>query len=142
MFNSIFDKFVVNRVTQFTILIYKNSTSRIDVRFRNGKENVRFSFGFSDRRIEMRQENKLIECFAFHTVCQRENALNIGKNGLTCQQLAFNIDKFLGDPKDGIHLSRRPDLLLRFCHSKGLKFIGLVVFKVRRFVLRRSNVFV
>lgn len=37
----------------------------------------------------------------------------------------------VGNPKDGIHLARRPDILLTFCSSKGWTRFGLLICKVR-----------
>jgi len=37
-----------------------------------------------------------------------------------------------GNPKDGIHLSRRPDVLLASSGAQGLYKFGLLVCKVRK----------
>jgi hypothetical protein len=38
---------------------------------------------------------------------------------------------FKGNPKDGVHLSRRPDVLLTSSGAQGLYRFGLLVCKVR-----------
>lgn len=95
----------------------------------------------------MKQEHDFTERFAFHLITSRDTALNIATDGLSCEQLPFSIDKYLGisiplisiiiffllfegNPKDGIHLSRRPDVLLASTGTQGLLKFGLLICKV------------
>ncbi|CAF1244746.1 unnamed protein product [Adineta steineri] len=85
---------------------------------------------FNARRIQMKKSQDPTERFAFHLITSRDSALDIATNGLTCEQLSFSIDKYLGNPKDGIHLSRRPDVLLASTGSRGLHKFGLLICKI------------
>jgi hypothetical protein len=95
----------------------------------------------------MKKDQDPIERLAFHLITYRDVALNVANNGLTSEQLSFPIEKylgefkvdlysnripsFLGNPKDGVHLSRRPDVLLTSSGAQGLYRFGLLVCKVK-----------
>jgi len=85
----------------------------------------------------MKKDRDPTERFAFHLIPSKDLALNIANDGLNCQQLSFSIDKYLGNPNDGIHLSRRPDVLLASSGAQGLNKFGLLVCKVRKYILRK-----
>lgn len=51
---------------------------------------------FSERKIKMKKDQDITERFAFHLVSSRDTALNIANDGLSCEQLSFTIDKYLG----------------------------------------------
>ena len=44
----------------------------------------------------MKKEQDPVERFAFHLIKSRDIALTIATDGLTCEQLTFSIDKYLG----------------------------------------------
>lgn len=44
----------------------------------------------------MKKEHDLTERFAFHLIKSRDIALDIATNGLSCKQLTFSIEKYLG----------------------------------------------
>jgi hypothetical protein len=46
--------------------------------------------------------------------------------------LSIQFFSFEGNPKDGVHLSRRPDVLLTSSGAQGLYRFGLLVCKVKR----------
>ena len=85
---------IVHLVIQYGIKNYKNylSTKEKDIR--------RFPFIvrklFSERRIQMKKTQDPTERFAFHLITSRDIALNIATDGLSCEQLAFSTDKYLG----------------------------------------------
>jgi hypothetical protein len=98
----------------------------------------------------MKKDQDPIERFAFHLITSRDIALNIATDGLNCDQLSFSIEKYLGifilsriiiilffhlkgNPKEGIHLSRRPDVLLASSGTQGLHKFGLLICKVRKY---------
>ncbi|CAF4251535.1 unnamed protein product [Rotaria sp. Silwood2] len=85
---------------------------------------------YNEKRTQMKKDQDPIERFAFHLITSRDIALNIATDGLTCQQLSFSLDKYLGNPKDGIHLSRRPDVLLASSGAQGLHKFGLLICKI------------
>lgn len=86
----------------------------------------------SQRRIQIKKEQEFSERLAFHLISSRDCALDIAINGLQCDRLAFPIEKYLGNPKDGVHLSRRPDVLLASTGYQGLHKFGLLVCKVNK----------
>ncbi|CAF1006016.1 unnamed protein product [Rotaria sp. Silwood1] len=85
---------------------------------------------YNERRTQMKKDQDPIERFAFHLITSRDTAINIANDGLTCEQLSFSLDKYLGNPKDGIHLSRRPDVLLASSGTQGLYKFGLLICKI------------
>ncbi len=44
----------------------------------------------------MKKDRDPTERYAFHLITTRDIALNIATDGLTCEQLSFSIDKYLG----------------------------------------------
>jgi hypothetical protein len=44
----------------------------------------------------MKKNQDPTERFAFHLITSRDIALNIATDGLTCEQLSFSIEKYLG----------------------------------------------
>jgi len=86
----------------------------------------------SEKRMKMKQEQDPIERLAFHLITYRDVALTIANDGLHCEQLSFSCEKYLGNPKDGVHLSRRPDVLLTSSGAQGLYRFGLLVCKVNK----------
>jgi hypothetical protein len=44
----------------------------------------------------MKKDHDLTERFAFHLITSKDIALNIANDGLSCEQLSFSIDKYLG----------------------------------------------
>jgi len=87
---------------------------------------------FREKRIKMKKDQDPIERLAFHLITYRDVALNVANDGLRCEQLSFPIEKYLGNPKDGVHLSRRPDVLLTSSGAQGLYRFGLLVCKVKK----------
>ncbi|CAF1486170.1 unnamed protein product [Adineta ricciae] len=85
---------------------------------------------YNEKRLKMKKEQDPIERLAFHLVTYRDVATNIASDGLNCGQLSFPIEKYLGNPKDGIHLSKRPDVVLTSSGAQGLYRFGLLVCKV------------
>jgi hypothetical protein len=85
---------------------------------------------YTEKRIKMKKEQDPIERLAFHLITYRDVAVNVANNGLNSEQLSFPIDRYLGNPKDGVHLSRRPDVLLASSGAQGLYRFGLLVCKV------------
>jgi hypothetical protein len=53
--------------------------------------------------------------------------------------IIYLFDSSKGNPKDGIHLSRRPDVLLTSTGAQGLHKFGLLVCKVREYMRRLSS---
>ncbi|UJR13818.1 hypothetical protein I4U23_000829 [Adineta vaga] len=92
--------------------------------------NSKLQKSFNERKLEMKKSQDQIERFAFHLVSSRDIAMNIANDGLSCEQLTFPIDKYLGNPKDGIHLSRRPDVLLASTGLQNLHKFGLLICKI------------
>ncbi|CAF0729167.1 unnamed protein product [Adineta ricciae] len=85
---------------------------------------------YNEKRLKMKKEQDPIERLAFHLVNYRDVAANVASDGLNCEQLSFPIEKYLGNPKDGIHLSKRPDVVLTSSGAQGLYRFGLLVCKV------------
>ncbi|CAF0755983.1 unnamed protein product [Adineta ricciae] len=85
---------------------------------------------FNERKIRMKKSQDQIERYAFHLVLTRDMATKIATDGILCGELTFSIDKYLGNPKDGIHLSRRPDILLASTNSQNLRKFGLLICKI------------
>ncbi|CAF4701901.1 unnamed protein product [Rotaria socialis] len=85
---------------------------------------------YNEKRMKMKKDQDPIERFGFHLITYRDVALNVANNGVQCEQLFFPIEKYLGNPKDGIHLSRRPDVLLTSSGAQGLYRFGLLVCKI------------
>ncbi|CAF4342904.1 unnamed protein product, partial [Rotaria sp. Silwood2] len=85
---------------------------------------------YNEKRIKMKKDQDPIERLGFHLIAYRDVALNVANNGLHCEQLSFTIEKYLGNPKDGVHLSRRPDVLLTSSGAQGLYRFGLLVCKI------------
>ncbi|CAF1260744.1 unnamed protein product [Adineta steineri] len=85
---------------------------------------------YNEKRIKMKKDQDPIERLAFHLITYRDVALNVANNGIQCEQLSFPIDKHLGNPKDGVHLSKRPDVLLTSSGAQGLYRFGLLVCKI------------
>ncbi|CAF3881192.1 unnamed protein product [Rotaria sordida] len=85
---------------------------------------------YNERKTQMKKDQDPTERFAFHLITSRDIALNIATDGITCEQLSFSLDKYLGNPKDGIHLSRRPDVLLASSGIQGLHKFGLLICKI------------
>ncbi|CAF4014095.1 unnamed protein product, partial [Rotaria magnacalcarata] len=85
---------------------------------------------YNERKIQMKKTQDSTERFAFHLITSRDSALNIANDGLMCEQLSFSIDQYLGNPKDGVHLSRRPDVLLASTGAQGLHKFGLLICKI------------
>lgn len=52
---------------------------------------------FSERRSQMKKEQDPVERLAFHLVSSRDVALSIANDGLSCEQLSFSLDKYLGN---------------------------------------------
>ena len=91
-YSMIFDKINVNLVILSAIKNYKNYTSK-------QIENSFFRFQIfvcSERRMQMKKEHDLTERLAFHLITSRTTALNIATDGLSCEQLTFPIEKYLG----------------------------------------------
>ncbi len=84
----------------------------------------------------MKKNQDPTERFAFHLITSRDIALNIASDGLCSEHVSFSIDKYLGNPKDGIHLSRRPDVVLASSGARGLTKFGLLVCKVSKYIRR------
>ncbi|CAF4672940.1 unnamed protein product [Rotaria sp. Silwood1] len=85
---------------------------------------------YNEKRIKMKKDHDPIERLGFHLIAYRDIALNVANNGLHCEQLSFTIEKYLGNPKDGVHLSRRPDVLLTSSGAQGLYRFGLLICKI------------
>ncbi|CAM4853860.1 unnamed protein product [Rotaria socialis] len=85
---------------------------------------------YNERKIQMKKTQDSTERFAFHLITSRDSALSIANDGLMCEQLSFSIDQYLGNPKDGVHLSRRPDVLLASTGAQGLHKFGLLICKI------------
>lgn len=101
----------------------------------------------SERRIKMKKDQDITERLAFHLITYRAVAINVATNGLSSDQLSFPIEKYLGEylprlsssviesfagnPQDGVHLCRRPDVLLTSSGNQGLYRFGLLVCKVK-----------
>ncbi|CAM4812404.1 unnamed protein product [Rotaria magnacalcarata] len=85
---------------------------------------------YNEKRMTMKKDQDPIERFGFHLITYRDVALNVANNGVQCEQLFFPVEKYLGNPKDGVHLSRRPDVLLTSSGAQGLYRFGLLVCKV------------
>jgi hypothetical protein len=81
-------------VIQYVIQNYKNYLSTKEIHAKD------FPFiiqnYFSERRIQMKKTQDPTERFAFHLITSRDIALNIATDGLTCEQLSFSIEKYLG----------------------------------------------
>ena len=46
----------------------------------------------------MKKDQDPIERLVFHLVPSRDVALTIAKEGLSCEQLSFKVDTYLGEP--------------------------------------------
>lgn len=85
---------------------------------------------YNEKRLKMKKEQDPIERLAFHLITYRDVALTVANDGLRSEQLSFSCEKYLGNPKDGVHLSRRPDVLLTSSGAQGLYRFGLLVCKI------------
>ena len=51
----------------------------------------------SEKRIKMKKDHDPVERLAFHLIVYRDDAVEIAKNGLRCDQLGLPIKKYLGE---------------------------------------------
>jgi hypothetical protein len=58
--------------------------------------NFNANFAFSEKRQKLKKEQEPIERLAFQLLVQSDAALSIATDGLSCEQLFFPSDKYLG----------------------------------------------